>query len=66
VTIQEIGVTLVIVGFCAWTIAWVGLISYGLVWLPRDRRGATISLGAGSVILASGLTILTQAPGGLQ
>jgi hypothetical protein len=63
VTIQEIGTALVIVGFCAWMFAWVGLVAYGLVWLPRDRFGAVISLSAASIILASGLAVMAQTPG---
>ena len=59
----ELGVTLVIVGFCAWVVAWVGLASYGLIWLHRDLRGAAVSLAASAAILIAGLTALTQAPG---
>jgi hypothetical protein len=65
-TTQEIGMTLVVVGFIAWMIAWVGLASYGLVWLPRDRGGATVSILAAVLILASGLAVLAQTPGALQ
>ncbi len=63
-TVQEIGVALVIVGFCAWLIAWVGLASYGLVWLPRDLRGASVSIAASVIIFLGGLVALTQTPGG--
>lgn len=62
-TPQETGIALVAVGFCAWTIAWMGLLSYGLAWLVRDRTGGVVSILCAVFIFAAGMYALTQTPG---
>lgn len=65
-TPQETGLALVALGFCAWTASWVGLLSYGLAWLVRDRTGGLISIFFAVVIFAAGMFALTQTPGASQ
>lgn len=63
---HEVGALLVILGFCGWVVAWVGLAAYGLIWVHRDRRGASISLFAATAIFTGGALALAQIPGGMQ
>lgn len=63
---HELGTALVILGFCGWVVAWVGLATYGLVWVHRDHRGASISLFTSTAIFTGGALALAQIPGGVQ
>jgi uncharacterized membrane protein (DUF4010 family) len=67
-SVQEIGVALVVGGFVAWVTAWAGLTAYGLAWLPRDRFGGCVSLLAALLVFVAGMLALTQTPtpGGFQ